>query len=621
LIFREFSMPKLPRRLVAGLMAATLLHTLAPARAATPTDAAVLAQLRQHVRYVFILFQENRSFDSFFGSFPGAEGLYTHPPAATPGFTQPLRNTDGSLGTIQPFRIGPAQNAADLDDPGHTHPLLIAKMDIHDSVAAMDHFALAEEAAHTPPGGLPSLAAKQRGELTMAHVDCDTIPFLWHYADRFALFDHVFQHTISPSAPNAIAMLAGQTGETQWVKHPEQAAQGNGPGVPVLNNLDPSWTGAGSGMPVNPRDHGLAQINQTYASLPLSFMGGAIGAITATDRDGTGDLADLRQDIQAIAHSGRASLPWGWYQEGFDREPTDPPGTPAGGTHLSYVTHHNGAQYFGYIANNPQVAAHLHGLDDFFQDMAARRLPASGVFYVRGGYHAITDTPPADADATVRGRFRGDDDHPGYSDSALSEALIAREVNAIARSPYWAESAIIITYDEAGGFYDHVPPRILETGPDGTATSRGARIPFLLLSPYGRAHAVIHDPAEHNSVIRLIDLLFGLQPLAQLPDEAQARADGKRRFGQTDLGPDDAGVADVSDLLAGFDPARLAGTAPPLAAASAIIPDAEVAMMPPYHGAGCAAIGIRPVDVARGLANSPPADFNPRPVTNPTPPG
>ena len=52
------------------------------------------------------------------------------------------------------------------------------------------------------------------------------------------------------------------------------------------------------------------------------------------------------------------------------------------------------------------------------------------------------------------------DDHPGYSDAQISEALLADEVNAIAKSPYWKNSVIIITYDETDGMYDHVPPQI-----------------------------------------------------------------------------------------------------------------------------------------------------------------
>ena len=60
---------------------------------------------------------------------------------------------------------------------------------------------------------------KQFARLVMSHVDCDTIPFLWQYASRFVLFDNIFATEDSPSTPNSVAMISGQAGETQWVKH------------------------------------------------------------------------------------------------------------------------------------------------------------------------------------------------------------------------------------------------------------------------------------------------------------------------------------------------------------------------------------------------------------------
>jgi phospholipase C len=64
-----------------------------------------LALLQQKVKYVFVLFQENRSFDFHFGTFPGADGLFSKPAGKTPGFVQPIVNVDGSVGTISPFLI------------------------------------------------------------------------------------------------------------------------------------------------------------------------------------------------------------------------------------------------------------------------------------------------------------------------------------------------------------------------------------------------------------------------------------------------------------------------------------------------------------------------------------
>ncbi len=69
-----------------------------------------------------------------------------------------------------------------------------------------------------------TLAQKQQGETVMSHLDCDTIPFMWSWAKNFVLFDNFHQTIIGPSTPNAIAMIAGQSGETQWALHPNEGA-------------------------------------------------------------------------------------------------------------------------------------------------------------------------------------------------------------------------------------------------------------------------------------------------------------------------------------------------------------------------------------------------------------
>ena len=105
--------------------------------------------------------------------------------------------------------------------------------------------------------------------------------------------------------------------------------------------------------------------------------------------------------------------------------------------------------------------------------------------------------------------------------------MAARAINAIAgNKDFWEHSAIIITYDESDGLYDHVPPRILSYGPDGLPLARGVRIPLILISPYARVHAVSHAEGDHNAVIETINALFGLPALSSLPDEAEALAAG-----------------------------------------------------------------------------------------------
>ena len=216
--------------------------------------------------------------------------------------------------------------------------------------------------------------------------------------------------------------------------------------------------------------------------------------------------------------------------------------------------------------------------------------------------------------------FRGDDDHPAYSDAQISEALVARAINAIAASPYWSQSAIIVTWDDSEGDYDHVRPPVRATGPDGSVIGNGPRVPLLVISPYARAHAIVSAEGTAGSVVKFADPLFDLPPLATLPDELEGRKQGELRFQQSGLGPDDALTDNVTDLLGAFDPARLSGKVPPLPAAYAMIPADVVNTLPQQSGYGCKDVGIVPVDIARKIPNAIPADFNPRPRTTPTPP-
>ncbi|MGC9292537.1 MAG: phospholipase C [Acidobacteriaceae bacterium] len=597
----------------------------------TPEQLRTLVQKR--VRYVFVIYQENRSFDSYFGSFPGAEGLYSRRPQQTLGFTQTIHNTDGATTTIRPFRIGPEQYAADLDDVDHSHTSIVAKMDIQDNLPRMDRFALTEELRYSPTGR-PSLRAKQFAELTMAHEDCDTVPLLWNYADRFVLFDHIFQEMIGPSTLGNLSIIGAQTGQTQWALHPEQAYKGNGdvgPGVPVLNDDGPFWGSqqdkSANKMPVNPRDlqHGAGhapQINLTYATLPLTLQGAQLAQTVQTDKDPEGDLGDVADDVKFISGAGMGQVPFGWFEEGYDKEVTDPDDGPvdAEGMHASYVTHHNGPQYFGYVSNNPAMRAQLHGLGDFFHAVDARKLPAQGgVFFVKGGFQNLFGMAPVDPDPAAQKTFRGDDDHPGYSDAQISEAMVATAINKIAASPYWKQSVILVTWDDSEGQYDHVPPPVRAYGPDGSPITDGPRVPLLFISPFARAHFIAHAEGNHASVVKFLDVVFQRTPLALLPDERKGRRLGEQEFHQKEMGPQDALTPDVTDLLDAFSPARLAGRAPLLPAAYVRVPEAQVRNLPQTTGLGCAALGIVPTDRALGIQDPPPVDFNPRPKTQPTP--
>jgi phospholipase C len=614
-------------------------QVIAPATEPVLSHAEKLRLIRDRIKYVFVLFQENRSFDFYFATYPGADGLYATPqgqviPEQRSGFTQLIVNTDGTLGMITPFKI-PATimdrtgktvplYPSDIASVNHSHTAIATKMAVNaNGVAQNSDYSLTEEGV-TLVGGKPSkwptLERKQFGELVMAHVDCDTVPFLWRYADRFTLFDHFMDTIIGPSTPNAIAMISGQGGETQWMLHPEQAAtggQGKDAIVPMIADPAPYWGSALDTADRLKQPQAVKQAksiskNLTFASLPLSFMGNEIKKTTAADFDPAFDLPDVREDIEKIAGHGVNAINWGWFQQGYAHENNDPAGQAS---HTGYVAHHNAPQYFGYVANNPLAVTHLHGLSEFFDDIKFKQMPSSGVFYLRGGYGNIRGWRPVDPNPKLAAVFNGNDDHPGYSDSQISEGLLAEEINSIAASPYWSQSAIIITYDESDGLYDHAQPRIRSYDAAGVPLEQGPRIPAIVISPYAVAHGVSHVPSEHSSIIKFVDELFGLIPLADLPDEERARTIGVEKFGQANLGPADDKVEDVGDMTSAFDTLRLQGKRPPLSAAYATISAAEITSFPHANGAGCKQLQITPTDSDR--ANPVPADFNPRPDTTP----
>jgi phospholipase C len=595
--------------------------------AAKLTKAQIIDLVRKKVKYVFVIYQENRSFDSYFGTFPGADGLYSQPAADTPGFNQPIENTDGTFTTIQPFLIGPDQYAADTDDLDHSHARLATKIDVQaNGVALMDKFAEVEELKYSPTGN-PSQKAKGYGELAMAHEDCNTIPFLWNYANRFVLFDHTFQDVDGPSTPGNLTIFAAQSGETQLALHPDEAVDnnyGSGQGEPVLNDDNPINGSAEDpiqppNVPRNPTDSGY-QLNQTYATLAVSFAGKKLEKITDEDENPAADLADIQDDIAYETKGGKSQVPWGWYQEGYDAEVTDPVDPMvSGGTHVSYVTHHNGPQYFGYIADNADERANLHGLGDFYGAIAAHTLPKQGgLFYIKGGYENIFGLKPLNPLPVVQTNFLGDDDHPAYSDAEISEANVAKAVNAIAESPYWSQSAIIITWDDSEGDYDHVPPPIIrdDQGTPVLPETFGPRVPLILISPYAKVHTIDSQVSSQSSVVKFVGEVFGRDPLATLPDEEKGFKLGKKEFGNKYEGPLDT-YSGIGDLMNAFDPNRLDGKAPVLPGSFAEIPDSVVSTIPAENNQGCAVLGIEPEDYIKGIQNNIPTDFNPLPGTSP----
>ena len=558
------------RRITAAAAIAALAAGTASASRASETTATADA-VRARIKHVFVIFQENHSFDNYFGTFPGAENLAS-PLALAHGFRQydPLGNT-----WITPFRI----TDPDVESLSQARPVLLKKI----NGGAMDGFVAAQEAVSRKGFGSDA-AARAIGLQTMAHYDCDTIPFLWKYARTFVLFDRIFQAMTGPSTPNNIAVIAGQAGQTQAARAPAAAIapDSTGQGVPALDDLDPAF-----GPYTEPSE--IHQVSQAYATLPLTLNGAANTQVTQ-DTDGVG------RDLGTLIALGRAPVPWGWYQEGYVSPQNALPG---------YEAHHNAPQYFGYLRNNDVFWNAVHGVQPLLDALHDGSLPDSGVFYVKGASQNEFGWKPANKDSYVQTHYLGDDDHPGPGDSdhQIGESFVATFVNAIARSKYWSDSAILITWDDPGGQYDHVPPPQFERCPDALACGDGERVPFIVISPYARNGAIVSNAGDTASVLKFAETVFDLPPLASLPEEKPYLPEGPR---------DDNPA--IIDLLGAFDPARLDGSTPPIPASDAEIPDAAVNAFPPPMS--CSTLGITPVALPNA-PSTPPPGFAPRVARSP----
>ncbi len=556
--------------LIATSFAVRVGHATSVQAAPAEGQSALIASLRQHVKHVFIIYQENHSFDEYFGTYPGAENLSTAL-ARSSG----LRQYD-PIGKqwVTPFLI----DDPDIDSPGHSRAGLIAKMD----GGKNDQYVARQEAESTK-AGYDASDSQAMGLLSMASYDCNTIPFLWKYAHEFALYDQFFQGMTGPSTPGNIEIIAAQTGQTQWARTPADRVKpnGKGPGVPVLSSIDPAF----GPYPEKPKPP--VEIPLRFATVLLTLNG-------TSDARAVKDTQGVQDDLTLSARSGRDPIFWSWYQEGYNYANDI--------AEEGYSSHRNVVQYFGYMRHNGVFWNNVHSVRELLPALRNGSLPDRSVVYIKGGSFNHFGWRPANGDAFIQKHFLGDDDHPGSDDSdrQIAESFVATFVNAIARSRYWKDSAIIVTWDDSGGFFDHVTPPQFERCPDGHPCGDGPRVPFILISPYAKSGAVVHDEGDTGSVVKFVDALFGLPALSSLPDESPYMPQGPRD-----------GDPRLTDLSGGFDPQRLSGVASPVPASAAQIPDAAVNTFPAPMS--CSSLGLIPV-VVPDVSHSPPPGYAPRPA-------
>ncbi|HTA53646.1 MAG TPA: alkaline phosphatase family protein [Candidatus Acidoferrales bacterium] len=543
------------------------------------------------IKHVFVLVQENHTFDQIFGLFPGVNGQYVENLGTYLAQETDCEYDPQTLGCQRPFLISAnpsspsyVQDAPDIDGGNN------GRYDQEVSIdrGKMDDFLVDLEAGQPILGPTPSPQQIESHNESIAIegvYDCDTVPYLWDYAKNFTLFDHYFQANTGDSTPSNIQLFSGQIGQTE-------AAQGlgtpSGPlpsggysdGVPISNDDNPPTSQLSFPITSYSGDNSTFQ---SYATMPVMLnpqMDRAAGKAKVVGYIGA--------DISKEAKGHHQSFPWAWYEEGL---------YTAG---AGFSAHHTAPLYFDYINNAQSGFASKQTLRDnargngLISDIQKGKLPSSGVFWVKGGNENTYGLVPADkiftSNPSGQKYYVGDDDHPGSgsADHQVAEAYLAQVINAIAKSKYWKDSVIIVTWDDSGGFYDHLAPPGFgqtcpqdKTGPEeGYPCGDGVRLPAMVISPFSQTGVVVHDAADHGSVSKFIEAIFGLPTFGSLPDEAKGVKVG--------LSPADGDSA-TSNLFDALDERKLRGgglNPPSLAEISS-------PSIPPKMS--CSTLGITPI--------------------------
>ena len=441
------------------------------------------------IQHLVVIFGENVSFDHYFGTYPVAantDGTPFHAASDTPRADTLI--TSGMLthnpNASRPHRLSSGQALTCDQDHGYT-----------DEQAAMNAGRLDRFVEHTSRDSCTG-AFGEPG-LVMDYYDGNTVTALWNYAQRFAMSDNSWDTVFGPSTPGAVDLISGQTwGATLTdphtgavVRDPARAAAPDGTGRGTLiADVDPAFDDC------------------SRTSAPL-------GRFPAS--------AHTIGDLLSAAH-----VTWGWFSGGF--RPTAPwnaaTGAPArcdasrrnmgGGRITDYVPHHEPFQYYPSTANPHHLAPtsaamighddrahHQYDLTDFDVALRGGNLPAV----------SFLKAPAAQ------------DGHAGSSDPLDEQRFLVETLNRLQTSPLWATTAAVIAYDDSDGWYDHVPPTILNASrssldaaicADATAPvidgqvgrcGPGQRLPLLVISPYARPGAIDHAPTEQTSILRFIE--------------------------------------------------------------------------------------------------------------------
>ena len=398
----------------SGLVPLAVAHADAP----SPSDGDdATAQTTTPIEHLVVIFQENASFDHYFGTYPQAANPPGDPPFVPRPYTptvnnllpsplngnRDLRSTNPNA--AKPFRLDRSQFITCSQDHDYRPEQRAANL------GRMDRFVQqTDNSVCALPRPVPS-------PQVMGYFDGNTVTALWNYAQRYALEDSAFGTTYGPSTPGALNLVAGRTSGATPAEDGKNITEGT-----LYDDADPLLDECADG------------------AFRASLSGPNIG--------------DLLSD---------AGISWGWFQGGFRRtNPVDGSTAVCDASHqnlggkvgLDYEAHHDPFQYFASTANPQHLppsspaaighddqAEHQYDLDDFWTAADNGDLPA--VSYLKApGYQ---------------------DGHPGWQNSnPLDEQdFLVETLNRLQRLPQWEDTAVVLAWDDSDGQYDHqFPPNV-----------------------------------------------------------------------------------------------------------------------------------------------------------------
>ena len=410
------------RAIIAFIVAA--LVAMAVSAVGTNNANAVKQDPIHKIKHVVVIMQENRSFDSYFGTYPGADGI-PQGVCVPDRQTQPLRGV--RLQCVKPFH-----DTQDLNRGG-PHSAINAVADVNGG--QMNGFVNQQRQGKNrgcQSSFDPACIAAGTSHDVMGYHDGQDIPNYWAYANNFVLQDHMFEPNASWSLPEHLFMVSG------W------SARCSVPGDPMScqNALqDPA------GIVGRARRQGIPQATPDYAWTDLTYL----------------------------LHKNHVS--WDYYVES---------GTQPDCADAAMV-----CKALKQNSATPEIWNPLPYFDTVHQDGQLGNIQDLGNFYAA----AKTGTLPAVSWIAPNGK---ESEHPPALVST-GQSYVTGLINAIMQGPDWNSTAIFLSWDDWGGFYDHVvPPHVDQNG-------YGLRVPGLVISPYARHGYIDHQTLSFDAYLKFIE--------------------------------------------------------------------------------------------------------------------